>query len=132
MQPTSFIKPPISLTLSPRGLINDSGCRHDAQLPALLCSCSGGGLEVAPYPRLCGENGRYSPPVVMFGRPGAAATAQLLVTGITPRTQWLLHYSFTRAADPALGTKMTGARLQQGQGGQGPVQSLRQHKTFKS
>ena len=72
---------------------------------------------MAPYPRLCGENGRYSPPVVMFGRPGAAATAELLVTGITPRTQWLLHYSFTPAADPALGTKMAGARLQQGQGG---------------
>ena len=42
----------------------------------LYCRCSGGGLEFltpsssSRYPPLCGENGRYSPPVVMFGDQG--------------------------------------------------------------
>ena len=36
---------------------------------------------------------------------------QVLITvrDITPRTQWLLHYSFTPVTDPSLGLKMTGA-----------------------
>ena len=41
MQPTSFIKPPISLTLSPRALINDSGCRHDAELSCAAAAAAG-------------------------------------------------------------------------------------------
>ena len=36
---------------------------------------------------------------------------QVLITvrDITPRTQWLLHYSFTPVTDPTLGLKMIGA-----------------------
>ena len=57
---------------------------------------------------LCGENGRYSPPVVMFGDDGEPGQVLITVEDITPRTQWLLHYSFTDVDHSSLGVKMTG------------------------
>ena len=74
-------------------------------------------VGAAPHTRPCGENSRYSPPVVMFGRPGAAGP---LVTGIMLQARWLPRYSITRATNPVLGAEMAEARLQQCPGGQTP------------
>ena len=81
--------------------------------------CSGGGLDYllyssaggskSSYPTLCGENGRYSPPVVMFGDEDQQTEVRISVEDKTPRTQWLLHFSFTPSSHPSLGAKMDGA-----------------------
>ena len=71
----------------------------------------------ARYPMLCGENGRYSPPVVMFGDDGEPGQVLITVEDITPRTQWLLHYSFTDVDHNSLGVKMTGGVKNQGGSG---------------
>ena len=88
----------------------------------LYSRCTGGGLQfLSPssswkYPELCGENGRYSPPVVMFGQTGQTGEVAISVEAITPRTQWLLHYSFTDATSSLGDHKMTGATKMEGKG----------------
>ena len=84
--------------------------------------CKGGGLEFlssvsSRYPMLCGENGRYSPPVVMFGDDGEPGQVLITVEDITPRTQWLLHYSFTDVDHSSLGVRMSGGVKNQGGSG---------------
>ena len=88
----------------------------------LYCRCSGGGLQFRSspsswkYPELCGENGRFSPPVVMFGKTGQPGEVAIAVEDITPRTQFLLHYSFTEATSSLAGQKMRGATKLEGKG----------------
>ena len=86
--------------------------------------CVGGGLVFQPsllsesskYPSLCGENGRYSPPVVMFGDEGVEGEVRIVEEETTPRTQWLLHFSFTSSSHHSLGVKMTGGHKVAGTG----------------
>ena len=68
------------------------------------------------YPELCGENGRFSPPVVMFGQTGQPGEVAISVEATTPRTQFLLHYSFTEATNALAGQKMRGATKLEGKG----------------
>ena len=76
--------------------------------------CVGGGLQFRTgsspvrYPGLCGENGRYSPPVVMFGEEGEEGEVVISVVEPTPRTQWLLHYSFTTTRQMTGSTRLAG------------------------
>ena len=54
----------------------------------------------------------------MFGETGQTGEVAISVEDITPRTQWLLHYSFTdtAASNSLAGHKMTGAKKLGGKG----------------
>ena len=52
----------------------------------------------------------------MFGQTGETGEVAISVEEITPRTQWLLHYSFTQATNSLGGHKMTGATKLEGKG----------------
>ena len=52
----------------------------------------------------------------MFGQTGQTGEVAISVEAITPRTQWLLHYSFTDATNSLGGHKMTGATKLEGKG----------------
>ena len=95
----------------------------------LLCSYSSGGLGRHPTQQPCGENSRYSPPVVMFGRPGAAGP---LVTGIMLQARWLPRYSIMRATNPVPGAEIAGARLQQVKMGRHRAWQLKTFLNLKS
>ena len=54
--------------------------------------------------------------MVMFGQTGQSGEVAIAVEAITPRTQFLLHYSFTEANNSLAGQKMRGATKVEGKG----------------
>ena len=54
--------------------------------------------------------------MVMFGQTGQSGEVAIAVEAITPRTQFLLHYSFTEANNSLAGQKMRGATKLEGKG----------------
>ena len=52
----------------------------------------------------------------MFGQTGQPGEVAISVEAITPRTQFLLHYSFTDATNALAGHRMTGATKLEGKG----------------
>ncbi len=65
---------------------------------------------------VCGQNERYSPPLVLFqdfasGESGSRVATLLFKVdeASTSRSTFYAHYSFTRASDPDLGLRMRGA-----------------------
>ena len=81
-----------------------------------ISRCVGGGIQFISSPAsvfqtgplsLCGDNQRYSPPVVMFLDQGSP----VLLVGVdqkTPRSQFLAHFSFTPASAGETGLRMDG------------------------
>ena len=87
----------------------------------LIIRCVGGGIQFSFSPSsvfqtgpltLCGENERYSPPVVMFLDYGENTHGSpVLLVGvdeITPRSQFVAHFSFTSFSDTMTGLRIRG------------------------
>ena len=87
----------------------------------LILRCVGGGIQFSLSPSsifqtgpltLCGDNERYSPPVVMFLDYGENTHGSpVLLVGvdeITPRSQFLAHFSFTSFSDAKTGLRNRG------------------------
>ena len=93
----------------------------------VIISCVGGGIQFVSSPSsifqtgpltLCGDNERYSPPVVMFLDEGTQGSPVLLV-GVdqaTTRSQFLAHFSFTAGTDQKTGLRMSGGTRLTGSG----------------
>ena len=84
-------------------------------------SCVGGGVQFVSSLSsifqtrpltLCGDNERFSPPVVMFlDSDDNSPASPVLLVGVdqqTPRSQFLAHYSFTSSSDKETGLRMAG------------------------
>ena len=69
---------------------------------------------------MCGENERYSPPVVMFlDHAEDTYSSPLLLVGVdhpTQRSQFLAHFSFTSIHNKDTGLKLRGAKKLTGSG----------------
>jgi hypothetical protein len=87
----------------------------------IILSCVGGGIQFSFSPSsifqtgpltLCGDNERYSPPVVMFldydENTHGSPVLLVGVDEITPRSQFLAHFSFTRFSDTMTGLRIRG------------------------
>ena len=83
--------------------------------------CEGGGVQFVlsstavfstRHLTLCGDNERYSPPVVMFlDLTNHSHVSPVLLLGVdhsTSRTQFLAHFSFTSSSDKQTGLRMAG------------------------
>ena len=77
-----------------------------AQREGVGSSCIGGELRLKSQHGdvvLCGENERYSPPVVTFldcqDAAQFAPSFTVSVDNLTVRTQFLVHFSFTQSKD---------------------------------
>jgi len=71
----------------------------------------------AEHPAICGQNERFSPPLVLFHdfrgeerRRRRVATLELRVAEVTPRSQFLAHFSFTSNSEGQLTDRMKGGR----------------------
>ena len=88
-------------------------------LKIVIIRCVGGGIQFVSSPSsvfqtrpltLCGDNERYSPPVVIFSE-GDIHGSPVLLVGVdqaTPRSQFLAHFSFTAVSDQKTGRRMSG------------------------
>jgi hypothetical protein len=74
---------------------------------------------------LCGDNERFSPPVVMFlDSDGGVRGSPVLLVGVdqqTPRSQFLAHFSFTSTSDKETGLRMVGGTRKPTSGEEHPV-----------
>ena len=101
----------------------------EVSLEPKFLRCVGGGIQFSFSPSsvfqtgpltLCGDNERYSPPVVMFLDYGENTHGSpVLLVGvdeITPRSQFLAHFSFTSFSDTVTGQRIRGGNRVQNTG----------------
>ncbi|XP_046619142.1 uncharacterized protein LOC124304671 [Neodiprion virginianus] len=96
--------------------VPDTGQRVELQIYRLVSigrhngsMCEGGWLQLESGARVCGQNERFDPPVVLFSDKDST-TLQMQINEKTVRSQFLAYFSFTSTTSTSVGWPARGGK----------------------